>query len=120
MGLNLATRLRNPHPRTSPIADATKLRPVATRMRVHESLLELKTASCRAQTMAIDMLTKTRADISRTFSWLRPTVLLKKEDDTSGDASTSWPTKLVRFEVTGRPSSTGPWLPEAAPDVFLT
>ena len=54
--------------------------------------------------MATDMLTKTSAEMSKMFSWLRPTVLLKKADETSGDASTLSPARLVRLEVTGRPS----------------
>src|SRR5579863_4909263 len=93
--------VRKPQPIRSPARDATKLREVATRMRFHESLLELipivlrvpnsfldlKAASCNAQTIATAMLTNTSAEISKMFSWLRPTVLLKKLDDTLGDAS---------------------------------
>src|ERR1700751_1099222 len=99
-----------------PAAEATKPTKVAAATRFHESLLELiptvlstpssfldlKTASCSAQTIATDMLMKTRAETSQMFASLSPTTLLKKAAAASGEAWRWRPAKLLMGRLAGR------------------
>src|ERR1700733_8884766 len=87
------------HPTRTPMSAAARLKsvPAETRasesfvelipsvLRIPKSVLDLKTTSWRAQTIATDMLRKTIADRSQTVSSLSPKLLLRNSEDASRD-----------------------------------